>query len=531
MSTVGAAPGRRRTDVGAAVRDRRTRRADSRTVSTVSADRADSHVVGLTRVLAVLCCLLAPVPGLGYSVTLGAPLGLLVLPSTVRWLSSRLHRALAVALVATVVTAPVVSLVALAVAPDRSFELRGFVKELGTFVALVGVASGIVHGSRTLGLLPAAALAGAGATANQLLRPEVADETLWKFRLAWAVPVLVLAVLGRAPRPAQLTAVVALGAVAAVSASRNNLAALGTAGAVVVVSMLLLSRGTAAPTRGRVVAGSVLALGIPAAAVSVLPALFASGEFGRDIQRRTVNQLDAAGFLGGRFEYGASFALFGHDPWGYGPGVIASQTDLLRAADGLRAIGVDYTSGGYREQYVLDQLLADNFRLHSVAAEFWLRGGPVALLAAALVVVVLLRGLALAITYVGAGGTALLGFCCTQSLWDVLFSPVRPNGVWIFVTVGLCVAVVSTARRAKDPPDHTEPSVAPPVRAMSPAAGIPRSAARQRTLSRRGRGPTARSARRTVPRRTPSPLSRPRHAAGPSRRAPLPPPRRGRPSR
>src|SRR5699024_720784 len=131
MSTVGAAPARHRTDARGAARDRRPRRADSRTGPSVRADGADSTVLGLTRVLAVLCCLLAPVPGLGHSVTLGAPLGLLVLPSTVRWLSPRLHRALAVALVATVVTAPVVSLVALAVAPDRSFELREFAKELG----------------------------------------------------------------------------------------------------------------------------------------------------------------------------------------------------------------------------------------------------------------------------------------------------------------------------------------------------------------------------------------------------------------
>jgi hypothetical protein len=399
----------------------------------------------LSWAILVSATIAVPIPGFGFTSTLGAVLAIPLIPSVWRSLAGLnggrfLIGAVGVALLAT----PLTIVVGLTVDPGRTFNYAESMKELVTFATLGLVCVGVYWSARQLGLAGSLALVGASTTAEALLFPRTTPDLLWKFGLCWTVPVLVLALLLRAPKFVQIAALIVLGYVAMTNDSRNNLAALALAA---VLAVLAGGRKAGTPRQRPSRASALLAVGaVSLAAVAlfqVLPQLALQGALGEGIQERQINQEDEAGFLGGRIEFGASWNIFIHSPLGIGAGVKPSPEDAAHGFDGLTAIGVRLSSAGYDAEYARDTVLAGYFELHSLVADLWLRFGLPGLVVSASVLVMLVRCLILLIANRRVHGIGLAGFAIGQSIWDVLFSPERPNGVWIFVTLGIALVVMT----------------------------------------------------------------------------------------
>ena len=288
----------------------------------------------------------------------------------------------------------------------------------------------VLWGADRLGERSTGLMAGLGMVAGALVHGASGDLNFWKGGLS--TPVVVL-VLGLTAARAGWT-VLALLALAVTSVLFDTRAQ----AVVLVLSALLVAWQRRPRSAGR--RASVIGTGLVLAVLGLLAyrvgtQVLVSGYLGAEAQQRSVVQIDRAGslLLGGRPEIAATLALMRSHIQGYGFGVAPRTADLIDAKQGLARINYD-PNNGYVERY----MFGDGFELHSVVGDVWVYAGPVGLLLVALVVLLLVRGLADRLPQRSA--TGLILFLSLWTFWNLLFSPLLNAALPLALAVGLTMS-------------------------------------------------------------------------------------------
>ncbi len=257
-----------------------------------------------------------------------------------------------------------------------------------------------------------------GALAATVVSPTArAAENSWKFGVGLPIAIGALglaAVVGRWWCDLLLLAVLA--GVGAVSDARSSSALLALAMLLVIWQARPRFPGRVSTAAGGLVFLTVLAYVLYRAAEAAI----LNGFLGTTTEQRTQAQIDQSGslILGGRPEIGATWALLGDHPLGYGAGIAPNAHDLLVAKTGMASLGYP-PNNGYVERYMFGQ---GHFELHSLIGDFWAICGLAGLLLCGLIGWVALRYVGTSIA-TGAG-TALGYFLAVRVLWDLPFSPI-----------------------------------------------------------------------------------------------------------
>lgn len=270
----------------------------------------------------------------------------------------------------------------------------------------------------------------------------------WKFTFSVPVILIVLSlrhVWGR--RRAQVVALVALAGLSAVQDSRS------LTGMLVVVIALLLTQdapGTSGSGRALLIAVRVALVGI--AGYFLVQAALLDGALGEQARARSLTQIERSGSLltGGRPELGASIALLTARPWGYGSGVLPTGEQIQLAKTGMVALGYDPDNG-----YVNRYMFGNGFEVHSLTGDLWILFGVFGLALAAVLAVAIGSSL---VTRLAAGTLSAVGaFLALRLMWDLAFSPVGSAALTLAVT--LAVLLPRAGERRSRAPSRSESPV------------------------------------------------------------------------
>lgn len=254
----------------------------------------------------------------------------------------------------------------------------------------------------------------------------------------WIFPIAIIALsLSSAARRgwADVVVLAGLAAVCAFSDSRSYAASFLLA----MLVRLWQLRPRVSSRRSSLLLTSGFLAAMIAAVYWLIQSLLVGGYLGEQAKIRTDAQLQATGslILGGRPEIAGTFALMRNDFWGHGVGVLPNATDQLVLKTGMAAINYKVNNNGYVDRY----MLGNGFELHSMFGDMWSRWGIAGLVLLAFIVVLLVRGLLLAVGQRRASGLLLfLGF---WELWNTFFSPLLSA----YPTTLLVIALVLAATR------------------------------------------------------------------------------------
>lgn len=271
----------------------------------------------------------------------------------------------------------------------------------------------------------------------------------WKFGFALPVTILVLALAMRArSRWVEIAALMALAGVSAFSSARSGAATL------VLVLVVVVWQSMKRPTTSR---GAALRTVLLVGALAVgtyfaLQAAILDGAMGDEARERTLMQLDTSGTLiaGGRPELGATAALMGAQPAGFGGGTIPSMQDLQIAKSGMAELGYDPNNG-----YVENYLFGAGIELHSVAGDLWAWYGLPGLALAVVLMVFFVSRVAMLAS--ARAAPALVLFLGIKSMWDLMFSPAESALTTLVLGVALLAPAMPVIRREKRPEPGTGP--------------------------------------------------------------------------
>ena len=274
---------------------------------------------------------------------------------------------------------------------------------------------------------------GFGALANIALTG-VDAANAWKYTLAVPVSIALLAGVQRLRSPVlEMATLVALAVVSVLSDSRAMTAFLLLATALIGLQQIL------GGGRRRLRAWQVIVLfGVLAvSAFNIFQALMLDGALGEYAQHRTQEQVDVSGSLitGARPEIGASVALVGAQPWGYGSGTIPDSSDIRVAKSGMSALNYD-PDNGYVERY----MFGGQFEVHSVLGDLWIRFGPLGALFTLMLLGISIHAVARAFSRRDASSVMVL--LLLLMAWDTFFSPVLPS----YATFALLSALAVSPR-------------------------------------------------------------------------------------
>lgn len=357
--------------------------------------------------------------GLGFDVYLGLTAGALLAGAFgPLWLSSARGSRWTVA-VFLLIAACLVADAALSawMAGTRVFSRIAFLESLFLLVTLAFGIGWILWARRLLPDWGIGALFGVGLLLSVNPGSELFPESPWKFGFALPVTVLVLALAMRArSRWVEILALAGLAGVSAVSSARSGAATL------VLVLILVVWQSMKRPTTSRGAAWRTVLL-VGALAVGTYFALQAAildGAMGDEARERTQMQLDTSGTLiaGGRPELGATAALMGAQPAGFGGGTMPSMHDLQIAKAGMAELGYDPNNG-----YVENYLFGAGIELHSVLGDLWAWYGLAGFALAVVLAVFFVSRVAMLAT--ARAAPALMLFLGIKGIWDLMFSPVE----------------------------------------------------------------------------------------------------------
>jgi hypothetical protein len=261
----------------------------------------------------------------------------------------------------------------------------------------------------------------------------------WKFGFALPVTVIVLALAMRArSRWVEVVALLALAGVSALSSARSGAAVL------VLVLVVVVWQSMKRPTTSRGAALRTVLL-VGALAVGTYFALqtaILDGAMGDEARERTLMQLDTSGSLiaGGRPELGATAALMGAQPAGFGGGTMPSMHDLQIAKSGMAGLGYDPNNG-----YVENYLFGAGIELHSVVGDLWAWYGLAGFVLAVVLAVFFVSRVAMLAT--ARSASALVLFLGIKAMWDLMFSPAESALTTLVLGVALLAPVAARARR------------------------------------------------------------------------------------
>jgi hypothetical protein len=211
------------------------------------------------------------------------------------------------------------------------------------------------------------------------------------------------------------------------------------AGAALVVQLVLREKRKTGSWWAR---GTKLVLSMAVLVVGSVWAL-ASGVAGSEVQIRTLDQLSRANVIFGvRAEWASTISLFQHSPFGYGFGVQPSAADSHAAITAVQAAGGDWTAG-----YFSRVVLGERVDLHSMTANLWFHFGIGGVLVAALVAVLLFRGIrdsSVSTRVFGMGGV----FMILMAGWDLLFTPMA-DAPRLIAGIVVALSIAQMAGRSK----------------------------------------------------------------------------------
>ena len=292
-----------------------------------------------------------------------------------------------------------------------------------------------------LGMLAGAVVTGSG------------SNNAWKF--VWAIPVAIVALAACAgiDRPSiEVAVLAALAVVSVTSDSRSYAATFALAALLVVWQLRPSSMG-----RQRSWVWTTALLGVLAGAVYYLgTTLLVDGYLGAGAQARSIAQIRTSGslILGGRPELSATVALMRAHIMGFGAGISASPHDILVAKTGLA--GIHYApNNGYVDKY----LFGSGVELHSTFGDLWASWGIAGLVFAAVILVLVVRGLAESVADQEASALVLFVSCWT--LWNLFFSPLYSAVPTLTLTIGLLLRPpepLTGSRAADDSPSTSAAS-------------------------------------------------------------------------
>jgi hypothetical protein len=370
------------------------------------------------------------------------------------WAATRQFVGARVLLVMAVVA--IVSGLWLAEFSAASHVVSGLDQRAITFTVLGGFATtGVILWARTVLPLRVLALAyGVGLVLHLGLYPPNPVNP-WKHGISFTLAVLLLALAEKGrPRAVEILALLALGAASALNDSRSSFATL-----VLAAVLVLWQMRPAAMSRRATGFSTIVMLGAVSVCVyTVGTSLIVDGYLGEATQQRSIEQIEASGsiLLGGRPEWGASIALLGHQPWGFGTGVKANLEDILVAKSGMAALNYDPDNG-----YVENYMFGGPIKLHAVVADFWATFGIPGLVLAFTILGLTLWSLATSVAARTASGLVIYVTCLT--LWNFAFGPIQTSMPSLALTLGL-VLVRRTAPRTTS---------AAPVAAPAPTPALP----------------------------------------------------------
>ncbi len=433
------------------------------TVLTLPASARDTTVSTGSKVVAVLAAVCV---GLRVDVLKGITPGVIVMVvlAPLWWPQVRRSRPVQALVAATGVTLVVGFALAWWVKEERGIDWRA-ATSFASITALACAGLVVLLWARTQISVSAVVVSFmAGVVLYEFTVPGLWLDNPWKFGFSLPGTAIVLVALAwtakRAGRPRPVLAVVVLLALALVGVASDYRS---QAGFFVLAATLTVWQAVAIGSRRRVraAAPALLLVTLGIAVYAIATQVFVSGALGTAIQQRSTAQIEASGnlLIGGRPEWSATLELMANRPEGYGLGVLADSRDIQFAGNGFASIHADPATG--YQSYISNYMLADGFHLHSVAADLWAATGPVGLVLALVIVIVVTWGLSSSL----AVGRAepLLVYSSVVVLWDIAFSPLY--GALIDVLLGLFLAVVSLeqAREVRaapaavpvaDPPSH-----------------------------------------------------------------------------
>jgi len=402
-----------------------------------------STALSIDRVLALLLVGLAPVRlelVSGLSVGLAAALALG--PVWVRHLRRWTGAGTVVVLVALSLAAGAWLTAIAAVDHDVTFQgMRLWIGLMVGLAATVGVvlwARSMVHDGTV------AVVYGLGLLASNLM--SVGDQTnAWKSSFSLPLTMILLGFAwSRSRRGLSVVLALGLAVTSALNDSRSHFAMVLLAAGAVVWQTWFRGRG-----RRRSAAGSIVLAGVLGVAVLNLgQAMMLEGYLGEETQARTQGQIERSGsvLLGGRPELGATLALMAHRPMGLGYGTLPGMAEMRVAKSGMATLNYDPDNG-----YVHNFMFGGVLKLHSVVGDSWSMFGPVGVVLALTIAVIVVRRLGGDL----ATGTlsALMAFLSAKVVWDLFFGPLYSALPVLGLTIGLALL----PRRGRPPAPGAPP--------------------------------------------------------------------------
>ena len=307
------------------------------------------------------------------------------------------------------------------------------------FLGLIALV--VACGTRFLGIRTCAFLFSSGLLVDALMNSP-SDGIAWKYQLAWPITIIALCLCSR-----WIHVALALAGLALVSAHNDYRSFIGIA----FVSLIVALRtrvvestscerkepgGTTTYSIGRTLVFTALVGVASLVAMSVVTWLALAGRLGADAATRTSIQTQGGGsmwgIMSGRYEWGAALSLFERSPLGYGFGIRLNASDIFAAKQGLAEVGAG-TSGPYVDGY----MFGHGIELHSITSDLWAGSGWVGLGLGFAAFFVLVRTMMSGSAPTSRG---IIAFACTLSVWDLMFSPILPNGVYLAAVLGWVAA-------------------------------------------------------------------------------------------
>ncbi|MCZ4068380.1 hypothetical protein O1W71_11935 [Microbacterium sp. H37-C3] len=274
-----------------------------------------------------------------------------------------------------------------------------------------------------------------GLLAGAALTPDAWLANAWKFGFGIPITLLTLALLWPAGVALQSAALAAL-TVANLAFDSRSYAGVTLAA----LTLLLLTRAfSRSGLRGKPSARVIILLMVGALALvagQIMIDVVTSGVFGERLAYRTNLQLTSQGglFLDGRPEFLATLGLMTVAPLGYGLGAVPSAADFNAASQALSTIGIDTRTARYFQEFTFN----GEFRLHSIAGDFWAQYGWPGLIAAIVLLVYLAMN---AYSSLAQDASGLLLYASLMSGWFILFGTTYSNLALVLFSASLASQV------------------------------------------------------------------------------------------
>jgi hypothetical protein len=389
--------------------------------------------------------------GLNFEFSRGVPIALIIVALTIpMWWTSIMRfefaRLLLVLGVASMFSGYyLASLASVDHAVTKLLQQQALIELFGGMAILIAVLWGRSH----FPLHWVAVAYGAGDLANAFLY----SSRSWKYYLALPTTIIVVGWMGRnRSRLPAAGALVVLGVITALDRGRSFFAFCTLAAAIIAWQVLI--RPQQRDRAGRWGPALVI-VGAATALYNLAIELMKSGTLGEAAQQRTVTQIETSGSLlvGGRPTWSATIALITDRPSGYGLGVVPNTHDYAIVRSAFNSLNLPQNDG-----YIRNYLLGGTFRLHSIAADLWVRYGVVGLALAATMAFALGRS---AITLIARRSCPpLVALMAILGIWYLAFEPTFSYGNDVFFALG--VALLPRAIR----------SVAAPASTLDPASHL-----------------------------------------------------------